>query len=398
MTARRLQSEAGAALVVAIMVTMLMLLAGMALLAFTDQQATQSGRERVRESALTLAEAVLNAETSIMPARWPGKPATAFAPCTQASSALNCPNAGDLLRGFTGNKDFAGTSPTWTLTVRDNGLGSYYDDTDTQTQPAWDASGPGGVPDNLLWLRAQATVRGRTKTIVALVRASTVGQNFPRSVITAGHFSTTNNGNKVIVDTGSGPGVVVRCSAGSNGPDRGNSCLDYVATKGQVWPNSYTADTSTPNAMSPSEVAALRARAKAGGTWFNTCPSPLPSAQIVFVENGPCEGGANSPTAPGILIVNSGTYSIGANDVFYGIVYCVNTTNLSGDVISIGGTAMIKGAAVVDGPGGISAGSSAVNLVWDPNVFSVVEATASVAILANSWRELNGPYLVSGSS
>jgi hypothetical protein len=225
---------------------------------------------------------------------------------------------------------------------------------------------------------------------VALVRASTIGQNFPRSVITAGHFKTTNNGNKVIVDTGSGPGVVVRCNAGSGGPDRGNSCLDYVATKGQVWPNSYTADTATPNAMSSSEVAALRARAKAAGTWYSTCPATLPSAQVVFVETGPCQGGANAPTSPGILVINDGTFSIGGNDIFYGIVYCVNTSNSAGDVISIGGTAEIHGAAVVDGAGGISAGSSAVNLVWDPNVFSVVEATASVAILANSWRELNG--------
>ncbi|MEA2389728.1 MAG: hypothetical protein QOG41_2501 [Thermoleophilaceae bacterium] len=390
MTRRRLKDEAGVALVVAVMVTMLMLLAGMALLSFVDQQATQSGRERVKESSLTLAEAVLNAETSILPARWPGTPATAFAPCNQASTALNCPNSGDLLRSFTGNTDIAGATPTWSLTIRDNGLGSYYDDTATQNQPAYDASGPGGVPDNLLWVRAQAAVRGRTKTLVALVRASTVGQNFPRSVITAGHFKTTNNGNKTIVDTGSGPGVVVRCSAGAGGPGRGNSCLDYVATKGQVWPNSYTADTATPNAMSPTEVAALRARAKAGGTWYSTCPATLPSAPVVFVETGPCDGGANSPTAPGILVINSGTYSIGAGDIFYGIIYCVNTTNLTGDVITIGGTALIKGAAVVDGAGGISAGSSAVNLIWDPNVFSVVEATASVAILANSWRELNG--------
>jgi hypothetical protein len=390
MTMRRLRDDAGVALVVAIMVMMLMLLAGMALLAFVDQQAGQSGRERVKESSLTLAEAVLNAETSILPARWPGTPATAFAPCTQASTALNCPSSGDLLRSFTGNKDIAGTTPAWSLSVRDNGLGSYYDDTATANQPAYDASGPGGVPDNLLWVRAQATVRGRTKTLVALVRASTVGQNFPRSVITAGHFKTTNNGNKVIVDTGSGPGVVVRCNTGSGGPSRGNSCLDYVATKGQVWPNSYTADTATPNAMSSTEVEALRARAKAAGTWYSTCPATLPSAQVVFVETGPCQGGANSPTAPGILVINSGTFSMGGNDVFYGIIYCVNTTNLAGDVISIGGGASIHGAAVVDGAGGISAGSSAVNLVWDPNVFSVVEATASVAILANSWRELNG--------
>jgi hypothetical protein len=389
---RALGDERGVALVVAIMVTFLMLAVGMALLTFVDQQTLQGGRERVKESSLTLAEAVLNAETNIMPARWPGSSASAFAPCTKDSATANCPDPGSLLRGFT-NKDFGsgGAAASWSLTVRDNGLGSYYDDAETQGQPAYDASGPTGVPDSLVWLRSQATVGGQTRTIVALVRASTVGQNFPRSVITGGHFKTTNNGNKVIVDTGSGPGVVVRCTAGSGGPARGNSCLDYVATKGQVWPNTYNADPAVPNAMSASEIAALRARAQSAGTWYSSCPTTLPSAPVVFVENGPCSGGANSASAPGILVIYSGTYSIGANSVFYGIVYCVNSTNLTGDVISLGGTSLIKGAAVVDGPGGISAGSSAVNLVWDPNVFNVVKSTASVAILANSWRELNGP-------
>ena len=69
----------------------------------------------------------------------------------------------------------------------------------------------------------------------------------------------------------------------------------------------------------------------------------------------------------------------------------MNAGNLSGDVISLGGTSLIQGAAVVDGPGGVSAGASKLNIVADPNVFNVVQFTASVAILANSWRELNGP-------
>jgi Tfp pilus assembly protein PilX len=387
----RAKDERGLALVVAIMMAALMLGIGLALLSFVDQQSTQSGGERVKESALTLAEGVLNAETNILPAHWPGSSASAFATCTQTSTATSCPNPTSLLNGFT-NHDFGsgGSASAWSLTIRDNGLGSYYDDQDTQAQPAYDASGPSGVPDSLVWARAQATVHGQTRTVVALVRASVVGQNFPRGVVTGGHFSTTNNGNKVIVDTGSGPGVVVRCSAGS-GPSRGNSCLDYAATKGQVWPNSYTADPGVPNAMSSTEVDALRSRAKAAGTWFNTCPATLPSAPVVFVENGPCSDGANSATNPGILVIYRGTYSSLGNAVFYGIVYCVNADNLSGDVITLGGTALIRGAAVVDGPGGISAGSSQLNLVADPNVFNVVQFTASVAILANSWRELNGP-------
>jgi hypothetical protein len=143
--------------------------------------------------------------------------------------------------------------------------------------------------------------------------------------------------------------------------------------------------------MTATEVSALRSRAQAAGTWYANCPGTLPSAPVVFVENGPCNGGANSPNAPGILVVYNGTYSIGGNDAFYGIVYCVNVGNLSGNVISLGGTSLIQGSAVVDGPGGVSAGASKVNIIADPNVFNVVQSIASVAILANSWRELNGP-------
>jgi hypothetical protein len=388
----RLRDESGIALVVALMMAVLMLGIGLALLSYVDQQSSQSGKERVMESSLSLAEGLLNAETNILPAHWPGSAASAFSPCTQSSTSTSCPDPGSLLRGFT-NTDFGtgGAAAAWSLSIRDNGLGSYYDEQDTATQPSYDKSGPNGVPDSLVWLRAQASVRGQARTVVALVRASVVGQNFPRGVVTAGHFSTSNNGNKVIVDAGTGPGVVVRCDAGAGGPARGNACLDYVATKGQVWPNSYTADPAVPNAMSSTEVDALRSRAKAAGTWFNTCPPTLPSAPVVFVENGPCSGGANSGTAPGILVIYSGTFSLGGNSVFYGIVYCVNSTNLSGDVISLGGTSLIQGAAVVDGPGGVSAGSSKMNILADPNVFNVVQFTASVAILANSWRELNGP-------
>ena len=389
---RRLRDEAGIALVVAVMMALLMLATGLALLSFVDQQAAQSGGKRVKESSLALAEGVLNAETNILPAHWPGSAASAFVPCTQSSSSSSCPDPASLLRSFT-NKDYgaSGSASQWSLTVRDNGLGSYYDEQDTLTQPAYDASGPSGVPDSLVWVRAQATVRGQTRTIVALVRASTVGQNFPRSVITAGHFKTTNNGNKTIVDTGTGPGVVARCSAGAGGPDRGNSCLDYVATKGQVWPNSYTADPGVANAMSSTEVAALRSRAQASGTWFDNCPATLPSAPVVFVEHGPCSGPANSAASPGILVIYDGVFTLGANHVFYGIVYCVNASNQSGDLIQLGGNSLLQGAAVVDGPGGVSAGSDKINLIWDPNAFNVVKFTASVAILANSWRELNGP-------
>lgn len=387
-----MRDESGLALVVAVFITGLMLMAGLAILAFTDQQTRETGKERVRENTLTLAEGVLNAQANLLSSGWPETPDKAFSPCTQTSTSVRCPEAGNLLRGFA-NKDFGNGAPiTWHLSVRDNGLGSFYDDTATAAQPAWDQSGPAGTPDGIMWLRAQATVRDESKTVVSLIRATPVGQTFPRGVITAGHFHTTNNGNKIIIETTGGPGILARCSVGAGGPARGNACLDYDVAKGQVWPNSYTSNPSIPNAMAASEVQSLRNRAKASNTWYSTCPSSLPSAPLVFIESGTCSysgnGVVNSAAAPGMLVLYSGTITLG--NIFYGLIYAVNANNITGDVVHLDGNAEIHGAIVVDGPGGVYAGSSKLNVRYDANVFNLVTTTTTINVIANSWRELNG--------
>jgi hypothetical protein len=391
----RLADESGMALVLAVFLTMLMLATGLATLAFTDNQTRMTGKERLRESTLNLAEGALNAQANLLSAGWPETSDKAFVPCTNTSNSVKCPDPGHLLRGFT-SKDFGNSAPiAWHLSVRDNGLGAFYDDAATTAQPAWDQSGPaGGGPDGIMWLRAQATIRNEARTVVSLIRATPVGHAFPRGVITAGHFHTTNNGNKVIVDAGGGPGVLARCSPGPGGPERGNACLDYQVEKGQVWPNSYTADPALPDAMATNEVNSLRNRAKAANTWYSSCPTTVPSAPLVFVENGPCSIGSNTqvnaPNNPGMLVVNNGTLSMNGTSAFFGLMYMVNSGDLTGNVVTLGGDAQIVGAVVVDGAGGIFAGSSKVNVQYDPNVFNLVTTTQAINVIANSWRELNG--------
>jgi len=197
----------------------------------------------------------------------------------------------------------------------------------------------------------------------------------------------------VIIDTGSGPGVQGRCSAGAGGPGRGNACLDYVATKGQVWPNTWVSDPAIPNAMASSEVDSLRNRAKAAGTWYNGCPSSLPSAQLVFIESGNCSYSGNtnfnSPGNPGMLVLYSGTLNLGGTTNFYGLIYAVNANNITGAVVTLGGNTEVTGAVVVDGGGGVYAGSSKLNLRYDQNAFNLVTTTQMINVIANSWRELN---------
>ncbi|HEX8054192.1 MAG TPA: hypothetical protein VF517_14465 [Thermoleophilaceae bacterium] len=391
----RAADESGLALVLAVMLTMLMLASAMALLAFTDNQTKMTGKERLRESTLTLAEGALNAQANLLSAGWPETSDKAFVPCTNKSTTVRCPDAGNLLRGFA-SKDFGNSAPiSWNLSVRDNGLGSFYDDVATASQPAWDQSGPGGgAPDGVMWLRAQATIRGESRTIVSLIRATPIARAFPRGVLTAGHFHTLNNGNKQLLDTGSGPGVLARCTVGPGGPDRGNPCLDYQPTKGQVYPNSWVSDPSIPSAMSPNEIDLLRNRAKAANTWFSTCPSTVPTAPLVFVEDGSCQinsgSWVNSPAAPGMLVMYRGDLIIQGSAGFYGLIYAVNADNRADNLVTVTGGAYVSGAIVVDGRGGLAIDGNGLVLQYDSNAFNLVTTTQTINVIANSWRELNG--------
>jgi hypothetical protein len=88
--------------------------------------------------------------------------------------------------------------------------------------------------------------------------------------------------------------------------------------------------------------------------------------------------------------------SFGSNGIFYGIVYAANLGNLTGAVVTIGGTATVQGAVIVDGPGGVVAGSSgdsgsgAANIVYDDRSFDNVKGNMGAGIVQNSWRTLPG--------
>ncbi|HEX8647039.1 MAG TPA: hypothetical protein VF715_09050 [Thermoleophilaceae bacterium] len=391
---RRLHDESGVALVVAIFISGLMLMAGLAVVAVSDTQTQQTGQERLRENALTLTEGVLNAQANLLSSGWPETADKAFVPCTQTSASPRCPDPGSLLRGYQ-SKDFGnGAAITWDLSVRDNGLGSFYDDVATATQPAWDRSGPAGTPDGVMWLRARATIRGEARTIVSLIRATPIALAFPRGALTAAHFHTLNNGNKQLLDTGNGPGIMARCTVGPSGPGRGNPCLDYQVDKGQVYPNSYISDPGIPNAMTASELDALRNRAKASGTWFSSCPAVPPNTPLVFIENGPCtfSSGAviNSSANPGMLVVYRGALQLLGGTTFYGLIYAANADNSTDTLVTVTGQSTVGGAIVVDGRGGIAIDGSGLVLQYDSNAFNLVTSTQSINVIANSWRELNG--------
>jgi hypothetical protein len=394
MISSRLRLEHGYAVVAALIVTLLMLTIGLAAFGFVDTQQRQSGRERERESRLNLTEGTLTSQIFLLSRNWPESAVSAYpASCTETSTDTKCPNATQLKSQFSA-VDFK-LNPTWTVQVVDNpgSDGRFYSDSLLTTAAKWDQSGPQGVPDGEMWVRAEARLDGRKRVVVARVRAAREELPLPtNAAFVAGSIRAANSGNKVIV-TGGG---IVRCANGVSGQDppsqNGNDCLGY--DPGQVV-GAVTPDTDTPShIMSSSAVESLRAMAKARGTYYaNTCPNN-PSGEVVFVENANCKYPSgmtvNSPTSPGMFIVYNGTVIVNgnANVTWYGIIYGYNAQNSSGTVVDVSGNADIHGAVYVDGPGVLTTGSSKSNLTYDQGIAQTRYVYGTAGIIQNTWREL----------
>ena len=396
---RRARQEEGWTLVVAIMVLTVMLMLGLATLAFSGGQTQQTHKERTRESAFNLAEAVLNGTAAYVGSNWPSAATPFPVACTQAGGT-GCPDASSISSGFTG-ADY--NSSSWSVSVYDNGGASaaFYNDATTPSQPRYDVGGDG------LWIRAQGISQGRKRVVVAMVKRDTLFERFPRNVITAGKLSTTNNGRKVIIDaqgtagSGTTSAVVVRCT--TSPPARGNTCLDYAPDKGQVSPNNaYTTGAVgvacptgvTKCAMTDADIDRLREKAKAANTYYGpgsplgtACPSNLTGA-LVFVEDTNCSGGGNSASSPGMLVLYKGTLTVGGSSAYYGVVYAANRNQLTSNVVQVTGNGLIQGAVAVDYDGGVLAGSSKTNIVFDPNVFNAVTSSTGGFLAPGTFREI----------
>ena len=386
---RRVMRQEDGSVVVAVVALTLMLILGFATYSAVGTQTRLSGEERVRESAFNLSEGALNAQAFVIGRLGPGSLGRVYPPeCPSATEPTLCPDPARIAESFDSSLqgDYGGGQTSWATSVRDNGSGPFYDAA-VDDQPRYDFN-----TDNQVWVRATATVRGKTRTLVALVQVEARPVQFPRYALTAGKFTTTNNGNKLIINTSGSLGISVRCAQ----PPESAACLDYEVDKGQVSPNNYQLSYPNLTAISADDLAGLEELAEANGTHFPGCPAN-PSGTVVVVETGDCVYNnavpgpcCNTAAAPGIFIVKNGTFSLGGNLEFRGIVYALNQQNSSSNVISLQGTAAILGSVMVDGNGGVLAGSSGTNIVFDPRAFDGARSFGTAGIVQNTWREITG--------
>jgi Tfp pilus assembly protein PilX len=414
------RDEGGSALVTAVVVIALMTMMGIPLLDMIDSTQRRTTSERVSDTAYNVAEAGLTAQSLVLTAAWPHTAGRALPlQCVRASTSGLCPQAASLAKDFM-STDFDAKSD-WGVEVRDNTgtSAAYYDRAALAATSCgvpgpctWDSNG-----DGIMWVRAKATVRGRSRTLVAQVRQQIVRFPIPRNVVTAGRLTTTNNGRKTLVD---GKGclakskptatcnnvqpapVVVRCQT-TTPAVASDLCLGYVPE--QVSPNLYLQDPGAANLLSSTELDQVRAAAIQAGTYRNTCPATVAdvTGSVVFLEPaGPtspplicvfgANGVANSAAAPGMLIVNHGSVSFSGTFDFYGIVYLANHLAPpadAGNLLAHSGNAYIQGGVFVDGNGGVAVGSSGLNLSFDENAFGGLKGiNGNASTVQNSFREL----------
>ena len=179
---------------------------------------------------------------------------------------------------------------------------------------------------------------------------------FPDRVLLAGKIATSNQGNKPIIvtrdaTTGDYAPVSVRCDSAE--PD----CVVFDRAKGQIAPDTVENEPfPLRNALTEAALGKLREAARAAGTLTASCPTTL-TGRVVFID-GPanCSYVANSvfntQTAPGIVVINNGTLTLGGGSTFWGILYAHNAQDSTEDVITLTGTTQIYGGIMIDGPGG----------------------------------------------
>jgi len=422
---RLMNEERGTVIITAVLTLSIMLAIGLAAMSQVDTQTRQSGNERARESSFNLAEAALSAQTFVLGRRGTGTAAIPYPEScsTAASSHFYCPPNAQLMKSYNGNGQVDFDDGTvWKTWVRDDAKPNgdpvlFWDDaylTDTSWARYDQAGGfvnGASVPNRHVWVRAEATVRGKKRALIAYVRIEDKPVNFPQYAVLAGYVGGKNSGNKTLVNSSGSPlGVGVRCASAPQ-----STCIDLDPTKGPqlVPPGAFELNIPGNNANVPPDnpaidgdaLQSLEDVAKASGTYYPTCAGatqPNPNGDVVMIENAsdchyndstPAAPGqtrcCNSAANPGLYIVKHGAVDFGGNIEFWGIIYNANLDNSNSDrLIETSGTAAVRGAALVDGRGGVYAGSAGNNIMFESTAFANINAVGTAGVVQNTWREI----------
>jgi Tfp pilus assembly protein PilX len=205
-TRNRLANDEGWVLMTAIILMGVMLSVGLALLSVVDTQSNASGKQRKGDSAFNYAEGALNSTAFLLSRSWPDDqtltPNGTTTACGDATQTLSGTIGGvaatslagriqnQLTSSFStsGSSDYSPGTTSWKVNICDDtGATTSWNENliaAAATTPAWDSNGELTVTATdptigtytykvrRVWVRAQATVAGRTRTVVGLVQVN----------------------------------------------------------------------------------------------------------------------------------------------------------------------------------------------------------------------------------
>ena len=406
----RLRGEQGAAMLMALMITLVALGIGGALLATSIAQQRAAGNQQSSETAYSLAEAALNAQLFALSQQWPTSadaPQPSSSPgygyptsCNAASNGTSyCPAPADLSSYSPGSagcppgtpgdawSSSSSVSNGWTTYVRDAGApGSstqaVFSSSAEKTMAPFNSS-VGSTGAGAVWVRAVGIVNCRMAVLVTKVSDQIVGLPFPKYVLDANSFSISNSGHKDIINVqdtnGNSSPISLRCvgSADGNGAQPPNSTCAGIQNSNQVQPTlSYASPPAGSPTLNATQLQAVKKLAIQNGTYI---PASVPCSSItasqlqgsvVYIEgNSSCYGNNGivipsnpqinaPPLSPGLLVVVNGTIAFTGSATFYGVIYAPNQGGYTGDVVTLGGTSTVVGGINVDGNASLTLGSS----------------------------------------
>ncbi|MGH3994070.1 MAG: hypothetical protein ACRDSN_16620, partial [Pseudonocardiaceae bacterium] len=335
----------------AVLLIAIMLAVGLAAMSQVDTQQEQSRKERVGESSFNLGEAALTTQIYILGRKGTGTVAKPYPETCPTAGSEFCPDPAKVSLNYQQSQqpDYDPSETVWRTWVRDNASAvgvepdTFWEDSLLNSRPRYDQNA-----DKLMWVRAQANVRGRERAMVGLIRIEPRPVTFPAYAILAGKFRTTNNGNhsSAIVDTTGSLGVTVRC----NGNVPSSNCIDYQPSKGQISPNNVSTGYPEDQTVSLDDLESLLDVARANGTYYTSCPTNL-TGDVVVLDPGngsECafQGNTqhNSAANPGLLILASGRIEFRGTTNYYGLVYHPNLSNANDfDLVKVHGNSQVNG-------------------------------------------------------
>lgn len=418
------RDEQGFVLITAMVVLAVFMMLTVAVVMIVDVQTNQTGHERSGEAAFALAESALRAEAYQLQVAWPGSSTQALPSCTSTTpQEFGCEGTALTreLQSTTPGPDYA--HATWSAQVFDNTQPTY-SPTLASAAPAWDANG-----DNTMWVRAQVTANGQTRTVVEQVTRRLQTIALPENVVTAGGLYTESNGVPTIIEATdpasgvTGP-VAVRCGTAASTPPQ-TDCVDWRSSQlnpASAYQAGYVDPSGSSSALSTAQIDSLVQEAQADGTLYNIgatpvpgaisgCPpagayTPLPSGQtypLVVVEGaGSCSYNNDwfSSGTPGVLLFLQGSVSIGAgNPQFYGLLYMANqagptpppggvctSAQLTSTLVTVAGHARVNGAIFVDGCGLVGLQDNGDALNFSLSAFQSLQSYGSATPAPNTFR------------